>query len=70
MLDLLNIEITGYFERGLVQIYDQLGKVVYFGELPEGTVKHQVQGDELTSGIFIIRLDLDGETLVQKFIVR
>lgn len=60
-------------EKVSLDIYDIVGKSVYaedFGTLPAGYVTKRLNLDNLNDGVYIMNVNIGGNTIVSKFVVR
>jgi hypothetical protein len=66
----VTVRISGDFRTGNLIVMDGTGRVMAMNELMENTREHSLNIHGWTPGIYLVRLSLDGEQLVQRLVVQ
>ncbi len=69
----LDFNIKQNINSAKLFVQDVIGKTypaIYQGSLSAGPYQFKLNGDELASGVYIVRLELDGEILSRKLVIK
>ncbi|MEZ4955849.1 MAG: T9SS type A sorting domain-containing protein [Saprospiraceae bacterium] len=68
--DLVNLRLVKSFEQGRLEIFDAQGRSVRQQILSANTLQYQIETATLLSGLYMVKIETDGELAVHRLVVQ